>query len=199
VQDPHPPIWISARHPDVFRFAVDNRCHVMATPLHLRFDEVIALRERLDRAVADSGDGWQPQLMMLRNTGVYDSPARIPDYVTALIDHMRYFDTLFQNVGGVHRGFVDKADLARVSGKENYDEDALVTNHMFGTPEQVIEKLKMYEAAGVDTFMYGGTWGLSHPDELRSLELFISEVMPAFADARMDSPPGTAQTAALTP
>ena len=199
VQDPHPPIWISARHPDVFRFAVDNRCHVMATPLHLRFDEVIALRERLDRAVADSGDGWQPQLMMLRNTGVYDSPARIPDYVTALIDHMRYFDTLFQNVGGVHRGFVDKADLARVSGKENYDEDALVTNHMFGTPEQVIEKLKMYEAAGVDTFMYGGTWGLSHPDELRSLELFITEVMPAFADARMDSPPGTAQTAALTP
>lgn len=185
VPQPHQaelPIWISARHPDVFRFAVENRCNVMATPLHLPFEEVVSLRERLDNAVAEVDNGWQPQLMMLRNTGVYEFESQAGDYCRYLTDHMRYFDTLFQNVGGVQHGFVEKADLSKVRNPENYDEQELIRNHMFGTPEQVIEKLKSYEAAGVDTFMYGATWGLPHEVERRSLELFISEVMPAFAE-----------------
>jgi len=175
------PIWISARHPDAFRFAVENRCHVMATPLHLPFEEVLSLRERLDNAIAEVGNGWRPQLMMLRNTGVYDVESQAPEYCRYLTDHMRYFDTLFQNLGGVQRGFVEKADLSKVRNPEHYDQQELIRNHVFGTPDQVIEKLKMYEAAGVDNFMYGATWGLPHELERRSLELFVNDVMPAFA------------------
>ncbi len=51
---------------------------------------------------------------------------------------------------------------------------------VFGTPEQVIAKLKQYQAAGVDQFCYGASFGVPNEFALRSLELFITEVMPHF-------------------
>jgi alkanesulfonate monooxygenase SsuD/methylene tetrahydromethanopterin reductase-like flavin-dependent oxidoreductase (luciferase family) len=57
----------------------------------------------------------------------------------------------------------------------------LQENLIFGTPDQVIAKLKKYEALGVDQFTYYASMGLDRKDQRRSLELFINEVMPAFA------------------
>ena len=51
---------------------------------------------------------------------------------------------------------------------------------MFGTPEQVVARLRECQAAGVDQFCYGASFGLPHDMALRSLELFITEVMPHF-------------------
>ena len=56
--------------------------------------------------------------------------------------------------------------------------------HLLGTPEQVTQKLRLYEQAGVDLFCYGVNVGLPWSDLVRSLELFIEKVMPAFADSR---------------
>ena len=52
---------------------------------------------------------------------------------------------------------------------------------MFGTPDEVIEKLRAYEALGVDQFTYYASLGLGMKEQKRSLKLFIEEVMPAFA------------------
>ena len=46
---------------------------------------------------------------------------------------------------------------------------------MFGTPEQVVARLRECQAAGVDQFCYGASFGLPHDMALRSLELFITE------------------------
>jgi flavin-dependent trigonelline monooxygenase, oxygenase component len=51
---------------------------------------------------------------------------------------------------------------------------------LVGTPVQVVAKLKQYEAAGVDQFCYGASFGLPHGVAMRSLELFITQVMPNF-------------------
>jgi hypothetical protein len=48
--------------------------------------------------------------------------------------------------------------------------------------DEVIRKLKPYEALGVDHFTYCATFGLGFKEQKRSLELFINEVMPAFAE-----------------
>ena len=66
---------------------------------------------------------------------------------------------------------------------------------VMGTPEQAIEKLRLYEEAGVDLFCYGVNVGLPWSDLVRSLELFIERVMPAFAEAE---PAGTRQRAAAS-
>jgi hypothetical protein len=45
----------------------------------------------------------------------------------------------------------------------------------------VIAKLQKYEALGVDEFIYYSSLGLGHEEQKRSMDLFCSEVIPAFA------------------
>jgi alkanesulfonate monooxygenase SsuD/methylene tetrahydromethanopterin reductase-like flavin-dependent oxidoreductase (luciferase family) len=52
---------------------------------------------------------------------------------------------------------------------------------MFGTPDEVIEKLKLYQAIGVDEFIYYASLGLGLKEQKRSLELFCKHVIPAFS------------------
>ena len=61
-----------------------------------------------------------------------------------------------------------------------YNAEMLEENLMFGSPEWVIEKLKRYEALGVDDFIYYASLGLGHKEQKHSMELFCSEVIPAF-------------------
>ena len=56
----------------------------------------------------------------------------------------------------------------------------LQKNLLFGTPEEIIEKLKLYQNLGVDEFIYYASMGLGHKEQ-KSLKLFIEEVMPEFA------------------
>jgi len=171
-----PPLLVSARHPDVFRMAVENRCHVMVAPLDMPFDEVISLRERLDAATANAANGWQPDMMVVRDAAVYDDPAERRAIVDQKKDTGRYFDSLFRTEGKVDYGFVQPVELK--AGAD--DDDALWQNNVFGTPDEVIQKLKQYEAAGTDVFVYGATWGLDWAREKRSFQLFLDEVLPAF-------------------
>jgi hypothetical protein len=46
----------------------------------------------------------------------------------------------------------------------------------------VIEKLHVYEALGVDAFIYYASMGLDMEVQKRSLQLFIDRVMPKFAN-----------------
>lgn len=54
-------------------------------------------------------------------------------------------------------------------------------NLLFGTPEEVVAKLRRYEETGVDHFTCYASLGLGLKEQKRSLELFVEEVMPAFA------------------
>ena len=51
---------------------------------------------------------------------------------------------------------------------------------MFGTPDEVVAKLRRYEDLGVDEFVYYASLGLGLAEQKRSMELFSNEVMPAF-------------------
>lgn len=179
VQPGGPPLWVSARHPDVFKMACENHCNVMANPLDMGFDEVESLRERLDTAVKEVDNGFVPQLMMLRHTCVHDGsdplmPARYEH------ERARHFSNLFTSEGDVRDGWVQPVDSTKVT-----DLAEITENYAFGTAEQVIDKLKRYEATGTDVFLYSASWGLPHEVELASLRAFVNEVIPAF---RQESP-----------
>ena len=53
---------------------------------------------------------------------------------------------------------------------------------MIGTPDEVIERLRHYEALGVTEFSVWSDNSLTHEEKKRSLELFIEHVVPAFQD-----------------
>jgi alkanesulfonate monooxygenase SsuD/methylene tetrahydromethanopterin reductase-like flavin-dependent oxidoreductase (luciferase family) len=183
LQQPHPPVWIAARDPHTFDFAIDNGCDVMTTALHKPFSEVESLKERFDAAVAMHPGTRRPRLMTQRRVCVYDDTDQWPVPVDAVLRYGRHFETLMQNLGGVHDGFAEPAALETISNREDYRPEALRENLIFGTPDEVITKLRMYEKLGFDYFTYGATFGLPHDVARRSLELFVSDVIPAFRDA----------------
>jgi len=176
LQQPRPPIWIAARHPAVFDLAVQEECDVMATPLSWPFSEVESLAERLEAAVAGHPGARRPRFMVLRDTFVYADPDEWMTPVRDSYESAQRFQTLFQNSGGVRNGFPEPADL---SGDADSTPDAIWENHVFGTPDEVIAKLRRYEEVGVDVFLYGSS-AMTFADARASLDLFIAEVIPAF-------------------
>ena len=64
--------------------------------------------------------------------------------------------------------------------RDEYNADMLEENLLFGTPDQVINKLKRYENLGVNNFIYYASMGLGHKEQIKSLNLFCKEVMPEF-------------------
>ena len=180
LQKPHPRLWVAARDPDTFDFAVKNGCHVMSTPLQRPHEEVITLCDRFEQTVRNNPHVPRPEHLMLRRVCVYDDPDDWEIPIRAAIDFGRHFENLFRNLGSVKNGFPEPVDYEIVADKGDYAPEALHENMIFGTPDQVIEKLERYEVAGVDHFLYGACFGLPHEVAVRSLELFNETVLPHF-------------------
>jgi len=181
LQKPHPPIWVAARAPITFDYAVKNGCNIMSWPLTRPMSEVELYKERLDEAMANNPDCARPTFAMMRHACVYDSKDDWQMPIKAAQRQLGQFENLFKNLGDVKNGFPKEIDFSAIENRAEYDPDMLRTNLLFGTPDEVIEKLKLYQDHGVDEFIYYASMGLGLKEQKRSLELFINDVMPAFA------------------
>jgi alkanesulfonate monooxygenase SsuD/methylene tetrahydromethanopterin reductase-like flavin-dependent oxidoreductase (luciferase family) len=180
-QQPEPPIWVAARDPGTYDWAIANGANILSTPLSSPPAEVLVLGERYRKAVADHPEVPRPRFMMQRRTCVYSRETEWEEVVRLSSDYGRRFENLFQNIGGVTNGFPEPIDTARVAGSANYDPQNVRRNLLFGTPEEIIEKIQIYEQAGVDQLSINISFGLPFEIQKTSLSLFIDEVMPAFA------------------
>ena len=181
VQKPHPPVWVAARAPITYDYAVKNECNILSWPLTRPMSEVESYRQRLDAALADNPGKPRPIFAAMRHTAVYDRPSDRDVPVRAAMRQLSQFENLFKNRGDVENGFPKAIAFSELENREEYDPRMLHDNLMFGTPDEVIAKLQLYDALGVDHFTYYASLGLGFKEQKRSLELFIDEVMPAFA------------------
>jgi len=181
LQQPHPPIWVAARAPVTYDYAVKNGCNILSWPLTRPMSEAELYKGRLDEALANNPGCARPIFAMMRHTCVYDRPEDWEVPVRAAQRQLSQFENLFKNLGDVVEGFPKAAALSELANRDEYDPKMLHENLMFGTPDQVIAKLKPYADLGVDHFTYYASLGLGLKEQKRSLELFIKEVMPAFA------------------
>jgi len=180
LQRPHPPLWVAARDPDTYDWTVRHGLGVMATPLSKPDGEVENLAGRLAKALADHPGARRPPFMVLRRTCVYEDARdwRLPAETAA--EDVRVFNGLFYNAAGVVNGFPTPMDPAASAAAPPLTPEVLRDNLMFGTPDQVVERIRHYERLGVDHYCYGASFGLPHDVALRSLELFGRQVMPHF-------------------
>ena len=174
-------VWIAARSPDSYEFAVKHECNILSWPLTRPMSEVELYMERLDTALANNPGKPRPIFATMRHTVVYDRKEEWEVPVKAAIRQFGQFENLFKNLGDVADGFPRAVELSELENRDEYDPNMLHHNLLFGTPEEVTEKLRTYEALGVDHFTYYASLGLGMKEQKRSLELFIKEVMPAFA------------------
>jgi alkanesulfonate monooxygenase SsuD/methylene tetrahydromethanopterin reductase-like flavin-dependent oxidoreductase (luciferase family) len=165
LQSPHPPIWVAARAPITFDYAVKQNCNIMSWPLTRPMSEVELYKSRLE---------------MMRHTALYDRKEDWEVPVRAAQRQLGQFENLFKNLGDVANGFPKEVDLASIANRDEYNPRMLHDNLMFGTPDEVIAKLRPYQDLGVDAFIYYASLGLGQAEQKRSLELFVNEVIPAF-------------------
>jgi alkanesulfonate monooxygenase SsuD/methylene tetrahydromethanopterin reductase-like flavin-dependent oxidoreductase (luciferase family) len=182
VQKPHPPIWVAARAPVSYDFSVKEGCNIISWPLTRPMSEAELYKERLDEAMAANPGCARPTFAMMRHTALYDRKEDWEVPVKSVQRLLGQFENLFKNLGDVENGFPKQIDLGDLVNRDEFNSQMLHDNLMFGTPDEVIAKLKPYEALGVDQFIYSANTGLGLAEQKRSMELFINEVMPAFKE-----------------
>ena len=144
------------------------------------FSEAEAYRQRLDEAAEKAGKPFKRKWAMMRHSAVYETEADKQEALDAVRSVLAMFGNLMTKTGEVINGFPQKVPLESLSGNVRVDPDMLAENLMFGSPDEVIEKLKLYENIGVDSFIYYASMGLGLEAQKKSLALFIDKVMPAF-------------------
>ena len=174
------PLWVAARSPITFDYAVKNDCNIMSWPLTRPFAEAELYRSQLDQAIADHGGNYRRRFAMMRHTSVYTNPSDRQSAINAIRNVLGQFGNLMMQSGEVRNGFPESIPMEKLDSNKFVDPDMLEENLIFGSPDEVIRRLKQYQALGIDAFIYYASMGLGREQQIRSLELFCDEVKPAF-------------------
>ncbi len=180
VQKPHPPIWVAARAPITFDYAVENNCNIISWPITRPHSEVELYRQRLDAARKKFPNSKAPTFALMRHTALFTSAKTRHTVISAIQRSMGMFQNLFLHPGDVTNGFARSIPLEDLQEREQFNPEMLEQNLMIGSPDRAIEQLKRYEQAGVDEFVYLASMGLGLKEQKASLKLFCEEVIPAF-------------------
>jgi len=175
------PVWVAARAPITFDYAVEHGCNIMSWPLTMPFSEAETYRARLDEAIAKNGGKYDGRWALMRHAAVYDNEDDRKAAMDAIRVVLGQFGNLMMKSGDVINGFPDRVPLDSLEGNARVDPEMLEQNLMFGTPDQVTAKVKQYEDIGVDAYIYYASMGMDMGQQKRSLQLFIDKVMPNFS------------------
>jgi alkanesulfonate monooxygenase SsuD/methylene tetrahydromethanopterin reductase-like flavin-dependent oxidoreductase (luciferase family) len=179
------PVWVAARAPITFDYAVEHECDILGWPLTMPLSEVQTYRRRLDEAVEKAGKPFKGSWAVMRHAAVYETEDDRTSAMASIRHVLGQFGNLMMKKGEVINGFPEQVPLAELDGNARVDPAMLEENLMFGSPDQVIGKLKAHEAVGADAFVYYASMGMDMAQQKRSLQLFIDKVMPEFAEREM--------------
>lgn len=177
----YPPLWIAARDPNSHDFAVSNGCNVQVTPLASGYGEVASLMERFNTACAAHPEIPRPQIMLLQHTFVADSAEETDRLSQDLSDFYCAFGAWFKNQRPIRQGFIEPLTAGEKAEMPMYSPQNMREKLVIGQPDEVIARLSGYKAMGYDQYSMWIDSGISHERKKKSLELFIRNVMPAFA------------------
>ena len=106
--------------------------------------------------------------------------AEVDEAVEDLARFYRYFSKWFKNERPIEQGFIEPLTDADVDMFPQYSADNIRRNLVIGEPTDVIDRLKRYEELGYDQYSFWLDSHMSFERKRKSVELFVSEVMPAF-------------------
>jgi len=178
----HPvPIWVAARDPNSHEFAVANGCNVQVTPLWNGDREIDTLIGRFDEACAKAEGMKRPKIMLLLHTFVGADEADVRQAAAELSVYYNYFFAWFKNERPVRQGLMERLSEEDIALNANLSPEIMRANLALGTADDMITRLKRYEALGYDEYSFWIDTGMSFERKKASLERFIAEVMPAFS------------------
>ncbi|GAA0479235.1 MULTISPECIES: LLM class flavin-dependent oxidoreductase [Tatumella] len=180
VQTPHPPIWVAARDPNSHDFAVKNGCNVQCTPLHQGDEEI----ERLIGCFHGACREYLPEkplkIMLLQHGYVAGDEEDAWQAATEIHRFYNYFGAWFKNQRPVRQGLIQALSEEEIAASNYYSVDAMRKNLAIGCADEVIARLKKYEALGYDEYALWLDNGMTFERKKACLERFIRHVAPEF-------------------
>ncbi|MDO6683108.1 LLM class flavin-dependent oxidoreductase [Oceanobacter sp. 5_MG-2023] len=180
LQSGGPPMWVAAREQASHDFAIANNCNVMVTPLFKSDAEVGSLMDKFETACAKHPEKARPKIMCLRHTYVHEDPEDWRVGVEGIRRWYSYFQGWARNDQQPVSGFCHPISADELEEFEALAPEQLRNNLVIGTPAEVVERLKYYEASGLTEYSFWSDNSLSHEQKKESLQLFINQVMPSF-------------------
>lgn len=180
LQQPHVPLWVAARDPMSHDFAIANGCHVQVTPLHLGDSEAEVLIQRFEDASKAHPEIPQRKIMLLMHGFVGADAADCQKAAADLRRFYCYFAAWFKNDRPIHQALIQELTEAEMEAMPQYNAADMLKNTVTGTPDDVIKRLKAYEALGYDEFSLWIDSCMTTERKKQSLQRFIDHVIPAF-------------------
>jgi luciferase family oxidoreductase group 1 len=178
VQQPLPPIWITAQSPDSVDGAVRRGFNVLTGGFGVPLERMAEFRKLFDRVVAEVKPRETLQVGVQRAVYVADNGADARAAAEQARWNMRVTLSLRNNYQRVEQG-----RAVPVPAPNEPDVEELLERYLvIGTPDTCVRQIKrIQEAVGITHFNCSFWFGdLEHARVLRSMETFAREVMPAF-------------------
>ena len=173
-----PPIMIAALVPEAIEASARRGFHIQTTPLNATVEK---MREQVDAfkrgqaALGEAGRGLRLALMRVCCVAKDDADARRKlDYA---YEYYGRFHNVFTGPGLVEHGAIRSLPLKQT--KEELRESLLIC-----TAAEMIDRLKAYEALGINELIMNVNIGHSNDECLEALERFAADVMPWLAAPR---------------
>jgi alkanesulfonate monooxygenase SsuD/methylene tetrahydromethanopterin reductase-like flavin-dependent oxidoreductase (luciferase family) len=177
VQQPHPPIWITAQSPDSIEAAVRRGFNVLTGGFGIPLERTAEFRRLFDRLVADLRPPRPLEVGVQRAVYVTPDAADARAAAEEARWNMRVTLSLRQ-----HRERVEGGRAIPLPGANEPTVDDLLDRFLvIGTPDTCIRQIRRIRDLVGITHFNGNFWfgDLAHARVLRSMELFAAEVMPA--------------------
>jgi flavin-dependent trigonelline monooxygenase, oxygenase component len=181
LQENGPPIWVAARDPNSFEFAVAQGCNVQVTPLWQGEAEIESLMSRFRDACAKTPETPRPKIMLLQHSYVADSPEDVQRAAEELNRFYCYFGAWFKNERPVDQGLIAPLSEDEIRAHPFYSPEAMQRDLVIAQAPGVIARLKKYQDLGYDEYAFWIDSSMDFERKKASLERFITQVMPAFA------------------
>ncbi len=179
-QQPHPPIWVAARDPNSHEFAVKHGCNVQCTPLHQGEEEITRLITTFKAACQEFAPAQLLKIMLLQHGFIAEDEADAQQAAEELNRFYNYFGAWFKNQRPVQQGLIQPLSEEEIAANTYYTVEGMRQNLAIGNPDQVIARLKNYEAMGYDEYALWLDSGMTFERKKASLQRFIQHVAPAF-------------------
>jgi luciferase family oxidoreductase group 1 len=179
LQQPRPPIWITAQSPDSVEAAVRRGFNVLTGGFGVPIERMGDFRRLFDTMVAEVKPAQPLSVGVQRAVYVTDSDADARAAAEEARWNMRVTLSLRN-----HYERVEKGRAIPVPAPTEPDIDDLLDRFLvIGTPDTVIRQIKrVQEVVGITHFNCSFWFGdLEHARVLRSMERFARDVMPAFS------------------
>jgi luciferase family oxidoreductase group 1 len=179
LQQPRPPIWITAQSPDSVENAVRRGFNVLTGGFGVPLERMGEFRKLFDRVVAEVRPAAPLSVGVQRAVYVTNDPAD----ARAAAEEARWNLRVTLSLRN-HYERVEQGRAIPVPAPREPDVDDLLDRFLvIGTPDTVIRQIRrVQDVVGITHFNCSFWFGdLAHARVLRSMELFAREVMPAFA------------------